>query len=259
MMSKMWIKCLIMTVLCTLSINSLAYASNLDEYGNEIDWDLDEVGNEEGAGSEENYVPINADLLDSERLEQSEGEAESIADVINQNRVNESDIENGTVSLRFAAPDEWRGSNVVVSLYNKDLWKSFDVYIYKQNGFEGQEELPCGEYEVRGASVVGDTNRVYPLLVDANGRESFKLEQGGEKIVINVELAGTNGYIKETENDEAERETAEVIEEKAEETSLKKAAKGFLWDNMIFVALLIIGLAGFALYKIKSDKDEDID
>lgn len=230
--------------------------SRLDEYGNEIDWDIEDVGNEEGAGSEGEYVPINADLLDSERLDQNESEAESIADVINQNRTNESEVENGTVSLKFVVPDKWRGNNIVVSLYNKDLWKSFDVYIYKQNDFEGQEELPCGEYEIRGAAVVGDINGVYPLLVNANGKMNFKLKQGGEKIAINVELAGNNDYIIKEKETEKEREGVEINEIK-QETALEKTTKEFLWDNMFFVVLFVVGLVGFTLYKKRKNEEKE--
>lgn len=242
-------------ILSGMSLSAYAEPGNIDEFGNEIDWDINGNGNEDAAGNEGDYAPINADLLDTERMEQSE--AESIADVINEIKLDENEIENGIITLKFDAPEEWRGNNIVVNLYNKDLWQSYDVYIYKQNDFTEQKELPCGEYEIRGAAVVGDMNGVYPLLVDANGRTGFGLQQGGEKIVINVELAGSNNYIKETESIETDENINTEEQEIKQETALEKTAKEFAKENLVFAVLLVIGLVGFALYKRKSGRDEE--
>lgn len=255
-------KKLVMVIGLCLCMVSSAFATSseiiTDEFGNPIEWVDDGVTGEDAAGEELNYIPPNADLLEAERLEQSENEAESIAEIISQNKVSEADVEKATISARFEVPENWRGSNIQVSLYNKDLWKGYTVYIYKQNGFESVEELPMGTYEIRGAMVVGDTNNIFPLLVDANGRSEFELGTSNEAIVINVVLAGRNDYVSsESQSSDVQKSESDVYTDGSEENVEQKMPSGvmrFLKDNAIFGIILACGIVAVV---IKSKRDEE--
>lgn len=248
-MKKIFLSLLCLSLLGAMPV--VAYAE-VDEYGNEIDWIDDGVSGEDLAGEENNYIPPNADQLEVERLEQSESEAESIAEIINQNK-SESGA-SSTITLKFDASDNWRGSNVMVSLYNKDTWTQHKVYIYKQNNYVAMEELPFGTYELRGAEVVGDTNGVYPLISDANGRNEFEVGENQEAVVINVELAKriTNQEEQKHQEEKEKEEDNEIQESESKEKH--SLFTKFIIDNVPF---LIFGiLVGSIFYRFKRKQEE---
>ncbi len=139
-----------------------------DLYGNEIGWEIQENGNEEGAGYE-----TSADMMEAPTY--SEKEQEEILE--NFRTVKEAGTETaGTGWLRINGNlgDGWPGYNITVAFYN-DSHKRVEVKLYSQDYFKAKKELPAGIYKVYRAFVPGDENgSSYPLVVSDS---SIEIEQ----------------------------------------------------------------------------------
>lgn len=223
-------------VMC-LSVVSMSAFAEVDEYGNEINWNINDIGNEDAAGSEINYVPINLDQLEAEREIMTPDESEAVKEIINTTMTSDED-KTGIVMASFLTPEDWRGSNIVLTVYSLDTnglpraTEKKSIYLYKQNDYVAREELKVGRYQVYQASVVGDRGNVFPMLTDVT---EFTVEEGGVAVNINIELAGVNEYITETEKDVSENAPAEPVIEKTENKFVE-----FVKDNVIFVVICLI-------------------
>lgn len=236
-----------------LSVGSISVFAETDEYGNEIDWNINDIGNEDSAGNEINYVPINADRLETEREVMTPEESEAVKEVVASTEAEQSiETETGIITATFLPPDDWRGSNVVLTVYPLDnnglprATEKKNIYLYRQNSYVAREEVKIGRYQVYQASVVGDKGNVFPMLTDVT---EFTVEEGGVVVNINIELAGVNDYITGAEKDVSENVTPEQPVIEKEDNKLAE----FVKDNAVFV---VICLVLFIIYILLKRKEE---
>lgn len=233
-----------------LSVGSISALAEIDEYGNEIDWNVNDIGNEDAAGGEINYVPINADQLETEREVMTSDESEAVKEIVNTTMGSDGG-KTGIIIASFIAPEDWRGSNVVLTVYPLDVnglprsTEKKSIYLYRQNDYVAREELAVGRYQVYQASVVGDRGNVFPMVTDI---AEFTVEEGGVVVNINIELAGVNDYLTGEEENVSETVIPEPVIEKKE----NKLAE-FVKDNTVFVAICLVL---FIIYIILKRKEE---
>ncbi len=126
-----------------------------DLYGNELDWDMDGSGNEEGAGVEGKV----------DRMEGPTYGAREQEEILENIREIPETLEKGWLSVKGNFGEDWPGYNVTVALYDEN-YKRVEVTIYSQNDFEVKREIPMGSYKVYRAYVPGDeSGSKYPLVV----------------------------------------------------------------------------------------------
>lgn len=251
---KKYIVGILVSTMC-LNIGMFNSFAKVDEYGNEIEWDINGIGGEDSAGGEVNYVPINADQLETEREVMTPGESEAIQEIVASTEQS-VETEKGIITATFLPPDNWRGNNVVLIIYPLDAnglpraTEKKSIYIYKQNNYIAREELDVGEYQVYQASVVGDKGQVFPMLTSVS---EFTVEEGGAVVNVDIELAGSNSYKVENSSQLSKDETSDVVVPDPDEVQKEDVFVTFLKDNVIF---LILGSVLGAVYLVCKKRGE---
>ncbi len=207
-----------------------------DLYGNEIGWEIQENGNEDGAGYE-----TSADMMEAPTY--SEKEQEEILE--NFRTVNGAEAggteTTGTGRLRINGNlgDGWPGYNITVAFYNNSH-KRVEVTLYSQDDFKAKKELPAGIYRVYRAYVPGDENgSSYPLVVSDS---SIEIEQN-KTAELTVWRAVDISREKEITEPEDQEET-EPEQTPARTSADRKAAAG------IGIVLLFL-VSGAIVYRKK--------
>lgn len=140
-------------------------AYSTDSYGNELDWDMDGTGNEDGAGDE----------CETDRMEGPTYGAKEQKEILESIREIPETLEKGWLSVKGRFGDEWLGYNVTVAFYDENH-KRVEITVYSQNDFEIKKEVPEGIYKVYRAYVPGDEKgSKYPLVVSES---AIEVEEG---------------------------------------------------------------------------------
>lgn len=150
-----------------------------DMFGNPIDWDQNAVGGEEQAGLE----------TDGGSAGQKEPETYSFqeqVDILKEMEQYETTAptETGFITVSLAdMEDDWSQENIKVELSRGNA--SEEIWLYRQSGWAGREELPIGHYTFYRAQTA---DGAYQFSCNKN---SFDISHHG-----NVSIALTMGVSK---------------------------------------------------------------
>jgi hypothetical protein len=182
----------VMAAYMLFSISAYA-AEETDIYGNQIDWNQQAAGDEDGAGDEKDY-----DLMDPPAYLPEEQEA-----ILETMPSNQQAWETGSIHIRSELGDQWPGYNISLVLYDSDNRRT-ECTVYDQNGLEGWFTLPIGEYHLYRVYVPGDEDgERYPLVASENVIVIDEKQQA-ELQIRSAEVWGTD----KQENAETQKETA---------------------------------------------------
>lgn len=194
-----------------------------DPYGNELDWDMDKRGNEEGAGDE----------CETDRMEGPTYEAKEQEEI----------LEKGWLSVKGSLGNEWPGYNVTVAFYDENH-KRMEITVYSQNDFEIKKKVPEGIYKVYRAYVPGDENGgKYPLVVSESAIEVEEGKTAELTVWRAVDLKGK-------EEPEKQGSPSEL-----ESISSPSGSSDILAAVSIGAGGLIFFVMGFVVYKRKMTHD----
>lgn len=201
-----------------------------DSYGNEVDWDVDGSGNEEGAGAE----------CEADRMEGPTYGVKEQEEILENIREIPETLEKGWLSVKGSFGDEWPGYNATVAFYDENH-KRVEIMVYSQNDFEGKEEVPKGIYKVYRAYVPGDENgSKYPLVVSES---AIEVEEGKTAELIVWRAVKLKGE-EESEKQESPSEPESI-------SSSPSGSSDILAAVSIGAGGLIFLVMGFVVYKRK--------
>lgn len=175
-------KIFIICAFCCLSLNTVTYAA-VDEYGNEINWDVTAAGNEDHAGAEE-LEETDEVILESKRNNQTESESQQIEEILQE--TGSIAEKKGIINIAFSAPSNWGKHDIVLTIYNRSKIEKHEIELTKATGYSASAEISYGLYEVRGAYVKGDEVNAHPLRVDTY---DFLLDDTTNHVSVNISPA----------------------------------------------------------------------
>ena len=184
----------------SISSASIGLADEIGEtdiFGNVIDWDVNESAYEENqleGDIKENTISI-PESSEENTLETSEIETSSIADT--------EDFEKAaTVYAHFSAPNNWGMDDISFCIYNLDENMQYNIFLAHDLGYKGKICVHPGNFEVRGANIIGDAINGQPIYCEIS---NFTINKNEE---ITLELRPAQQEIADSSETSETTETA---------------------------------------------------
>lgn len=194
--------------------------------GEPLDWDINGVSYEEGAGDDNNL----SETVDTDDLYYSEEEKESIAQMFETAPAETVSSVKGSLIIRFSQPDDWPEYPIEIRMYDENM-NLHAFYLYKRNNYETQENLPTGHYQVYIAKVQNDTKNTYPLEWDIS-----------EIDITETGVSTLNIVTKREENVIGTTESIELETTNTENNSIPEIDDNNTNNNTLVGVLILIGI-----------------
>lgn len=218
----------VLSAAIALSGTALAEEYPTDEYGNEITWDVNGAGYEDGAGLEE--------LDEDETTEAETYSFQEQAEVFSQMQAAETEAPEETGLLTVVlddVPDSWSQNNIRLSLYRGNVKE--DIFLYRQSNWGESIQIPVGHYTVFKVETL-------------DGKEEFHSDISTfditEKTAVNLTLAygAQEATAPEVTIPDAENtENTEEIDSDMQVTT-KQQTMAFLISIVVAAVFILSGL-----------------